>query len=91
MRNYELVLVVKSDTKKEDKDKVTASIKKLLGKIEKEEVVSLGEKKFSFPMKGERKGEYLHIKFTTDSVDGEFEKKMRNQENVVRHLLIRTK
>ncbi len=91
MRNYELVLVVKSDTKKDDKDKIVASVKGLLGKVEKEELTSLGEKKFSFPMKGERKGEYLHLKFTTDSVDSEFEKKIRVHEKIVRHLLIRTK
>jgi len=91
MRNYELVLVLKSDTKKEDKEKILGSVKALLGKIEKEEMISLGEKKFAFPMKGDRKGEYLLMKVTTDSVDSEFEKKMRVQENIVRHLLIRTK
>lgn len=91
MRTYELVLVIKSDTKKEEKDTILAAVKALLGKVEKEEITSLGEKKFTYPIQGERKGEYLLSKFSTDSVDGEFEKKMRVQEKVVRHLLIRIK
>ena len=91
MRNYELVFVINSDTKKEDKDKILGSVKSLLGKVEKEELLSLGDKKFAYPIKGERKGEYLHMKFSSDSVDSEFEKKIRIQERIVRHLLLRTK
>ncbi len=89
MRSYNLVLLLKSDIKKEQKEKLLDDIKKWAGKIEKETVSLIGEKKLAYPIKKERKGDYVSIVFEAEKVDDELEKKLRINDSVLRHLLIR--
>lgn len=91
MRSYQLVLVLKGDLKKEQKSKILEDVKKLLGKVEKQEVQELGEKMLAYPIKREKKGDYVALSFETDKVADDIHKKLEIQEVVLRHLLVRVK
>ncbi len=88
-RKYRLVLVLKSDLKKEAKDKLLASVKSWGGKISADKVTELGEKKFAYPIKGAQKGDYVLMELESDAVSGELENKVRINDDILRHLLVR--
>ena len=89
MRSYNLVLLLKSDIKKEQKEKLLESVLKWAGKIDKEKVNPIGEKKLAYPIKREKKGDYVAISFEAERVDDELEKKLKVNDSILRHLLIR--
>lgn len=88
-RKYRLVLILKSELKKEAKDKLLSSVKSWAGKISSEKLTDLGEKKFAYPIKGAQKGDYVLAEFESDSVSSELESKVRIHDDVLRHLLVR--
>lgn len=88
-RKYKLVLILKSELKKEAKDKLITQIKSWGGKIGQEKVTDMGEKKFTYPIKGVQKGDYVLVEFESDSVSPELENKTRIHQDVLRHLLVR--
>lgn len=89
MRNYKLVLILKSELKKEAKEKILADVKSWGGKIGKDKITELGEKKFAYPIKGNLKGDYVLMEFEGERVSDELESKARIQDNILRHLLVR--
>lgn len=89
MRNYQLVLLLKSDLKKEQKDKLFEDIKKMSGKTSSEKMESLGEKKLAYPIKSEKKGEYVVLSFESDKIDDDFNKKLNIREELLRFILVR--
>ena len=88
-RKYRLVLVLKSDLKKEAKDKLLANVKSWGGKISSDKTTELGEKKFAYPIKGAQKGDYVLMELESDAVSSELENKVRINDDVLRHLLVR--
>lgn len=88
-RNYRLVLVLKSELKKDAKDKLLADVKSWGGKIAKDKVTDLGEKKFAYSIKGNLKGDYVLMEFESDAVSADLENKVRINDDVLRHLLVR--
>ncbi len=88
-RKYRLVLIFKSEIKKEAKEKLITQIKGWGGKISAEKVTELGEKKFAYPIKGALKGDYVLVEFESDSVSSELDSKVRIHEDILRHLLVR--
>ncbi len=89
MRNYQLVLLLKSDLKKEQKDKLFEDIKKMSGKVSSEKIESLGEKKLAYPIKSAKKGEYVVLSFESDKIDDDFNKKLNIREELLRFILVR--
>lgn len=89
LRKYKLVLIFKSDLKKESKEKLVAQIKGWGGKISSDKITELGEKKFAYPIKGAQKGDYVVVEFESDAVSSELESKVRIHEDIIRHLLVR--
>ena len=89
MRNYRLVLILKSDLKKEAKEKLLVNIKSWGGKLSKDKITELGEKKFAYPIKGNLKGDYVLMEFESEAVSSELESKTRINEDVLRYLLVR--
>lgn len=89
MRDYKLILLLKSDLKKEQKDKLLEDVKKYLGKTESDKMTSLGEKRLAYTIKHEQKGEYFLVEFKSDKVSGELDNRLRVNESILRHLLIR--
>lgn len=91
MRNYELVLVLRSSLKEADLKKVLDTVKGWLGdlKVAKEE--DLGTKTLSYPIKRETNGLYLSWALEGENVPSDLEKKIKTNDNIIRHLLLRTK
>ena len=89
MRNYRMVLILKSDLTAEAKDKLLSDVISWGGKLSKDKITQLGEKKFAYPIKGNQKGDYVILEFESEAVSSELEKKVIINENILRHLLIR--
>lgn len=89
MRQYQLVLLLKSNLKKDDKEKLFADIKKWIGAPKSEKIDSLGERKLAYSIKGERAGEYLVFNFETETVNTDLVKRLQMREDIIRHLLIK--
>jgi len=89
MRKYKLVVVFKSDIKKEAKEKLLKDIKVWGGKITNDKVTELGEKKFAYPIRGNQKGDYVLVEFESESVSKELDAKIRINDEILRHLLVR--
>ncbi|MDO8269521.1 MAG: 30S ribosomal protein S6 [Candidatus Levybacteria bacterium] len=88
-RKYRLVLILKSDLKKEAKEKLLSQVKTWSGKISNDKISELGEKKFAYPVKGNQKGDYVLFEFESVSVSAELEDKVHIHDDVLRHLLVR--
>lgn len=89
MKKYQLVMVLKPDLKKDQKDKLFTDVKKLMGDVSKDNVESLGEKKLTYPIKKERRAEFMVLNFEAENIAGDFNKRIGIREEVLRHLLIR--
>ncbi len=92
MRTYELVLVLKTSLSEVNRKKLLDTIKGLLkdAKVVKED--EWGQKPLSFAIKKEIAGFYIDLVFEQEAeVTGDFEKKLKIQENILRHLLLRSK
>lgn len=90
MRSYKLVLLLKSDITREKKKKVLSQIETWVG-AKDVKTTELGEKKLSYVIKKEKKGEYLTLEFQSEEVPTDFEKRLVVNEDILRHLMLRTK
>ena len=88
MRMYRMVLMLRSGLKKEGKEKLLDSVKKWTG-AEDLKVTQIGEKKLTYPIKKERLADYVLCEFSADKV-GDVDKRLLMQEDILRHLLVRT-
>lgn len=91
MRTYELVLVLKSGLKDADRKKVLDGIKSWLGKVKFSKEEEMGQKPLSYPIKKEASGFFQSFVFEADTIPGDLEKRILNEGEVLRHLLIRQK
>ena len=92
MRNYQLVLVLKSSLKDANRKKFLETVKAWLkgAKFTKEE--EWGEKTLSYAIKRESSGFYINYLFELkDELAKDFEKRLIGTDNVLRHLLLRVK
>lgn len=90
MRDYRLVILLKSGLSKEQKEKLLTEVKKYAGKLEKEQVVEHGEKKLFYPIKKERKAEFVELSFSSEKVTDELERRVGMRNEILRHLLVRS-
>lgn len=92
MRLYELVLITRPALSDADRKKLIESIKDSLKdmKITKDE--DQGQKPLAYRIKKEIAGVFHTIHMETEkTIPAEFERSLMHNENVIRHLLIRTK
>lgn len=89
MRSYKLVLLLKSDLKKEQKEKLYDDVKKWAGEVNSDKIDTLGEKKLSYPIKHEKKGEYVVVNFEGETIPADLNGKLLIRDEILRHLLIR--
>jgi len=92
MRLYEFAVVLKSSLNDTQRKKVVDSLKTMLKglKVTKEE--DLGQKNLSYKIKGETTGRYLLLKLEGENgIPTDFEKKLMSNDDILRHLLLRTK
>jgi ribosomal protein S6 len=89
MRKYRLVLILKRALDKKAVEGLVSEVKKIAGDVKNDKLTDLGEKKFSFPIKKELSGNYLVLEFETDSVSPELENRIKLNDNILRHLMVR--
>ncbi len=90
MRDYKLVLVLKSDLKKERRDKVMADVKSWIGEMSESKTDSMGDRKLAYPIKKQKTGEYVVMDFSAESIPTDVDSKMNMSEEVLRYLLVRS-
>ncbi len=91
MRIYELVLIVRSSLSEAQRKKLLETVKGFLKSLKITKEDSLGEKALAYTIKRENSGYYYMLAVEGDSIPLDFEKKLFEQEDVIRHLLIRKK
>lgn len=89
MRQYELVLVVSPVLSEDKRKKLLDTVKEWLKgvKVTKEE--DMGSKALSYKIKGQQQGHYFDLYVEAETFPADFEKKLLEQEDVLRHLLVR--
>lgn len=93
MRSYELVLVLNPDTGEEKNKKLIDTLKGWLGKADLE-VTSLGKKPLAYKIKKHLEGAYYLVDIVykeEEIIPADFEKKLKTEDSIIRHLLVRTK
>lgn len=91
MRKYEFVLVVKSSVKEADRKKLIEQVKGWLGEVKVTKEEDWGQKALAYPIKKEDSGHYYQFQLEGETVPADFETKVFQNTNVLRHLLLRTK
>ncbi len=92
MRSYDLVVVLRPSLKDAERKKLVDGIKTGLKgmKIAKEE--EWGQKPLAYTIKKEAAGIYFLFKLETEeTIPAGFEQKLLTNDNILRHLLLRTK
>jgi small subunit ribosomal protein S6 len=89
MKTYQLVFVLKTSLTEANRKKFLETFKGWLGatKIAKEE--EWGEKVLAYEIQHEKSGFYLNYLLESDKLPEDLEKKLFNNENVLRHLVIK--
>lgn len=82
-------MLFKSDLKKEKKEKLLSDIKSWIGSVEKETIKELGDKKLAYPIKQNKKGEYLVLDFQAHNITPEVEKRIQMLDDILRHITLR--
>lgn len=91
MRSYELAMVLKTSLSEAQQEKILDSIKSLLKGVKTIKENVLGQKTLSYPIKKETLGVYFDWIFDIELIPSEFGKKLLENENILRHLLVRRK
>ncbi len=89
MRDYKLVVILKSDLKKDRRDQILSDVQNWIGKIDSPKTDTLGDRKLAYPIKNARTGEYVVMNFSAETIPTDVDAKMRMQEDVLRYLLVR--
>ncbi|TSC53204.1 MAG: small subunit ribosomal protein S6 [Microgenomates group bacterium LiPW_16] len=92
MRSYELTLILNAGLDKSSQEKVLTKIKKIIddsgGKMGK--VEEWGKRQLSYPIKKQKEGVYLLLTLELEGKEAKkIEEKLKLEESVLRHLLIR--
>lgn len=90
MRLYELVLVLRPSLKEADRKKFLASVKEWLKDVKVKEN-DLGQKPLAYSIKKEVAGHYYQLMLEGENIAKDFETRLVRSENVLRHLMLRTK
>ena len=91
MRNYQLVLVLKSSLSDVQRKKVLADIKSLLKDVKVIKEEDWGQKPLAYSVKRELIGNYFNLLLETKGTyPAGFEKKLAANEDILRHLLLKT-
>lgn len=91
MRSYELILVAKSSLTEALRKKLVLGIKALLKDLKIVKENEVGQKSLAYKIKRETSGFYFDFVLEGENVPVDFEKKLLENDNVLRHLLLRTK
>lgn len=91
-QTYELVVITKGDLDESSHKKQIDEIKKLIeeGKGEVESIDECGKKQLAYTIKKQTHGHYTFFTFRADpKTPGDFNKKLRLMEDLLRYMVIR--
>jgi len=91
MRTYELVIVMRPSVKEADRKKLLEQVKEWLGQIKITKEDDWGQKALAYPIKKEDAGHYYQLLLEGEAVPKDFETRVIQNNDVLRHLLLRTK
>lgn len=92
MREYELVLVLKSSLSESQRKKILDSIKGWLKDIKVGKEDNWGLKALAYKIKRETSGFFTLLSLEAkEAIPSDFEKRLLGKEDILRHLLIRKK
>lgn len=92
MRLYELVMVLRPSIKEADRKKLLETVKGLLKDVKFTKEEEWGQKPLAYVIKKEIAGYYVQWKFESEAgVPTDFEQRLIRNDDVIRHLLLRTK
>jgi len=92
MRIYDLVLVFKSSLTDEKRKKLTETVLSWGKDVKATKTEQWGSKPLSYPIKKEVSGNYVYMILESETgVPTDFEKKILAHEDILRHLVVRTK
>jgi len=81
--------MLKSGLKKEQKDKLTDTVKSWIGTIEGEKVQEIGERKLAYFIKSNKTADYVVLNFSSNKLATDLDKRLVMDENIIRHLMIK--
>ena len=91
MRSYELVLVTKTSLTEALRKKLITGVKSLLKDLKIVKENEIGQKALAYKIKRETSGFYSDFILEGETVSQDFERKLLENDNILRHLLLRTK
>lgn len=91
MRSYELILIGKGSLSDALRKKLITSVKSLLKDLKVVKENEVGMKSLAYKIKREVNGFYWDFVFQGENIPADFEKKLLENDNILRHLLLRTK
>lgn len=89
MRDYKLVLLFKSDLKKEQKQKLMDEIQKWVGDVKVKKTNEMGERKLAYSIKGAKSADYVVLELEGEKVATDAEIRIGRQDEIIRHLMVR--
>lgn len=92
MRLYELVMVFRPSLKEADRKKLLETVKGWLKDVKFKKEEEWGQKPLAYPIKKEIAGFYILWQFESEEgVTKDFEQRLIRNDDIIRHLLLRTK
>ena len=92
MRLYDLVVVIRTSVKDTDRKKLIETVKAWFEGIKVTKEDDWGQKALAYPIKKQDAGNYYLIQFESEKgVEKGIESRLLRNENILRHLLLRTK
>ena len=92
MTKYEIMFIVKATLEETALNNITKEVQKLItdNKSKVIEFKDMGRKKLAYPIKKEVSGFYylMNVEATTEAIQ-EFDRKLRINENMLRHLILK--
>ena len=91
MRTYELVLVMKPSLSEKERGSLLDTVKSWLKDVKVTKEEDWGSKALAYRIGQDLTGHYFDLHLEADSIASDFERKLLDNDSVLRHLLIRTK
>lgn len=91
MRSYELILVTKTSLTDALRKKLISGVKTLLKELKIVKENEVGLKSLAYKIKKENNGFYFDFTLEGETVPMDFERKLLENDNILRHLLLRTR
>ena len=91
MRTYELILIGKGSMSDALRKKLVTGVKSLLKDLKITKENEIGMKSLAYKIKREATGFYWDFALEGENIPADFEKKLLENDNILRHLVLRTK